>query len=99
MGRYAFDGCGEFLNSVDEGNTNALLCAACGCHRNFHRKELPLIPISQLPPPPRLILPLRMLPPLAQSNVLVGGEGPVKGGEDHETEEKQRMRRRTFPEA
>ncbi|OMO75237.1 hypothetical protein CCACVL1_16270 [Corchorus capsularis] len=36
FGRYAFDGCGEFMKSSDE---DPYKCAACGCHRNFHRKE------------------------------------------------------------
>ncbi|KAK7358098.1 hypothetical protein VNO77_00019 [Canavalia gladiata] len=34
LGSYATDGCGEF--TVEEGG--GLQCAACGCHRNFHRK-------------------------------------------------------------
>ncbi|KAK8507627.1 hypothetical protein V6N12_017920 [Hibiscus sabdariffa] len=36
-GCYVFDGCREFMPSGAEGNA-ALTCAACGCHRNFHRK-------------------------------------------------------------
>ncbi|XP_027343258.1 zinc-finger homeodomain protein 2-like [Abrus precatorius] len=35
LGSYATDGCGEF--TVEE-MSEALQCAACGCHRNFHRK-------------------------------------------------------------
>ncbi|CAK9184938.1 unnamed protein product [Ilex paraguariensis] len=43
LGRHAFDGCGEFLKNGNDGTPEALLCASCGCHRNFHRKEeLPL---------------------------------------------------------
>lgn len=34
LGSYATDGCGEF--TVD--GVGGLQCAACGCHRNFHRK-------------------------------------------------------------
>ncbi|XP_057791532.1 zinc-finger homeodomain protein 2-like [Salvia miltiorrhiza] len=34
LGSYATDGCGEFT-AEDGGGLN---CAACGCHRNFHRK-------------------------------------------------------------
>ncbi|XP_068660239.1 zinc-finger homeodomain protein 11-like [Aristolochia californica] len=34
LGSYATDGCGEFTPSEPSG----LQCAACGCHRNFHRK-------------------------------------------------------------
>jgi len=38
IGGYAVDGCREFMASGAQGTNNALLCAACGCHRNFHRK-------------------------------------------------------------
>ncbi|XP_061364130.1 zinc-finger homeodomain protein 5-like [Gastrolobium bilobum] len=36
LGSYATDGCGEF--TVEEMSAGSLQCAACGCHRNFHRK-------------------------------------------------------------
>ncbi|KAF8376784.1 hypothetical protein HHK36_031547 [Tetracentron sinense] len=36
LGSYATDGCGEF--TVDDTTPGGLKCAACGCHRNFHRK-------------------------------------------------------------
>ncbi|RZR89862.1 hypothetical protein BHM03_00017678 [Ensete ventricosum] len=39
MGGYAVDGCGEFMAAGEEGTLDALRCAACGCHRNFHRRE------------------------------------------------------------
>ncbi|CAK9168255.1 unnamed protein product [Ilex paraguariensis] len=39
LGRHAIDGCSEFSKSGNDGTPEALLCAACGCHRNFHRKE------------------------------------------------------------
>ncbi|XP_071711824.1 zinc-finger homeodomain protein 2-like [Rutidosis leptorrhynchoides] len=32
------DGCCEFMPSGDDGTLEALKCAACNCHRNFHRK-------------------------------------------------------------
>lgn len=45
MGIIVLDGCGEFMPSGLEGTLEALKCAACGCHRDFHRKgtegELP----------------------------------------------------------
>lgn len=41
LGSYATDGCGEFTPDVDDDSP--LQCAACGCHRSFHRK---------VPPPP-----------------------------------------------
>ncbi|KAL0441834.1 UNVERIFIED_CONTAM: Zinc-finger homeodomain protein 11 [Sesamum radiatum] len=39
LGSYATDGCGEFTldDTVPGGGLN---CAACGCHRNFHRKVI-----------------------------------------------------------
>ncbi|KAA8545405.1 hypothetical protein F0562_020189 [Nyssa sinensis] len=40
MGGNATDGCGEFLPSGKEGTLEALICSACNCHRNFHRKEI-----------------------------------------------------------
>ncbi|GFZ07738.1 mini zinc finger 2 [Actinidia rufa] len=40
MGEYSStDGCLEFMASEGEaGSRDMLMCAACGCHRNFHRK-------------------------------------------------------------
>ncbi|GAV81679.1 ZF-HD_dimer domain-containing protein [Cephalotus follicularis] len=40
VGGNVFDGCGEFMPSGEEGSLEALKCAACDCHRNFHRKEM-----------------------------------------------------------
>lgn len=40
MGGHALDGCGEFMPSGEEGSLEALKCAACDCHRNFHRREI-----------------------------------------------------------
>ncbi|KAL6175506.1 hypothetical protein ACLB2K_052146 [Fragaria x ananassa] len=37
IGGYAVDGCREFMASGEDGTAEALTCAACGCHRNFHR--------------------------------------------------------------
>ncbi|PWA60967.1 zinc-finger homeodomain-containing protein 4 [Artemisia annua] len=36
--QYSLDGCGEFRLGGELGTTEALLCAACKCHRNYHRK-------------------------------------------------------------
>ncbi|GAA0169434.1 hypothetical protein Leryth_018245 [Lithospermum erythrorhizon] len=49
MGGLAVDGCGEFMPSTNNNNINPidLKCAACGCHRNFHRREPP--PQNTLP--------------------------------------------------
>lgn len=40
IGGNVFDGCGEFMPCGEEGTLEALKCAACECHRNFHRKEV-----------------------------------------------------------
>ncbi|KAL0914862.1 hypothetical protein M5K25_015247 [Dendrobium thyrsiflorum] len=42
MGGYAVDGCREFMASGDDGTASALLCAACNCHRSFHKREVEL---------------------------------------------------------
>ncbi|PIN02949.1 hypothetical protein CDL12_21910 [Handroanthus impetiginosus] len=39
IGGHAVDGCGEFIAAGEEGTLESLRCAACNCHRNFHRKE------------------------------------------------------------
>lgn len=38
LGKHATDGCGEFMPGGEEGTIEALKCAACNCHRNFHEK-------------------------------------------------------------
>ncbi|MFS7956039.1 putative transcription factor ZF-HD family [Helianthus anomalus] len=38
VGGYALDGCREFMASTAEGTEGALICAACSCHRSFHRR-------------------------------------------------------------
>ncbi|KAK9067226.1 hypothetical protein SSX86_014552 [Deinandra increscens subsp. villosa] len=41
MGGHAVDGCGEFMPAPTSTPTDptSLKCAACGCHRNFHRRD------------------------------------------------------------
>ncbi|XP_047319167.1 zinc-finger homeodomain protein 1-like [Impatiens glandulifera] len=72
IGGHAVDGCREFLPAGADGTLDSLLCAACNCHRNFHRKELSTVgeplafayrtPTGYLhvhrPPPPPLQLAL-----------------------------------------
>ncbi|XP_057419528.1 zinc-finger homeodomain protein 11-like [Lotus japonicus] len=50
LGGHALDGCGEFMPSSSTNPTDprSLKCAACGCHRNFHRRD----PSAQTPPQP-----------------------------------------------
>ncbi|AQK74035.1 Zinc-finger homeodomain protein 5 [Zea mays] len=38
LGAHVLDGCCEFMPSGGDGAA-ALACAACGCHRSFHRRE------------------------------------------------------------
>ncbi|KAL8036344.1 hypothetical protein ABFX02_12G152200 [Erythranthe guttata] len=38
IGKYAVDGCCEFMPAGEVGSSAALRCAACSCHRNFHKK-------------------------------------------------------------
>lgn len=40
MGCHVVDGCGEFMPTGEEDTLASLRCDACGCHRNFHRKEI-----------------------------------------------------------
>ncbi|XP_051123305.1 mini zinc finger protein 2-like [Andrographis paniculata] len=40
IGGYAVDGCREFMAGGPEGTAMAFSCAACGCHRSFHRREV-----------------------------------------------------------
>ncbi|KAK6913257.1 ZF-HD homeobox protein, Cys/His-rich dimerization domain [Dillenia turbinata] len=49
IGGHALDGCGEFMPSPTASVTDptSLKCAACGCHRNFHRRGT-----DELQPPP-----------------------------------------------
>ncbi|VFQ93583.1 unnamed protein product [Cuscuta campestris] len=46
IGGHAVDGCGEFIPAGEDGSLDALKCAACNCHRNFHRKETELSPAA-----------------------------------------------------
>lgn len=39
IGGHAVDGCGEFMATGEEGTQESFKCAACNCHRSFHRKE------------------------------------------------------------
>ncbi|XP_028753287.1 zinc-finger homeodomain protein 14-like [Neltuma alba] len=57
LGKVATDGCFEFLQrNLDDivaddqhgGSSEALLCAVCNCHRNFHRKQFVYTPIMTI---------------------------------------------------
>ncbi|KAK1421942.1 hypothetical protein QVD17_24715 [Tagetes erecta] len=53
IGGHAVDGCGEFMPSPASTPTDptSIKCAACGCHRNFHRRD----PDGSFPPVQHLI--------------------------------------------
>ncbi|GFZ14400.1 homeobox protein 23 [Actinidia rufa] len=59
LGGHAVDGCGEFMPSpaATHSDPTSLKCAACGCHRNFHRRD-------DDPSPAALFLDFRRPPPL-----------------------------------
>ncbi|CAG7879770.1 hypothetical protein BRARA_C01035 [Brassica rapa] len=59
FGGYALDGCGEFMPKSTTILTDppSLSCDACGCHRNFHRRDPSNVFIhrtNSTPPPPPL---------------------------------------------
>ena len=79
LGGHAVDGCGEFMPSpgANPADPTSLKCAACGCHRNFHRRTL-----EGSPPPPHAPAPLALPPPPPPpASVLMHGH-PHRGGEE-----------------
>ncbi|KAH7554588.1 hypothetical protein ACOSP7_027975 [Xanthoceras sorbifolium] len=52
VGGYAVDGCREFMASGEDGTPAALTCAACGCHRSFHRREVETEVVCECSSPP-----------------------------------------------
>ncbi|CAA2953372.1 zinc-finger homeodomain protein 10-like [Olea europaea var. sylvestris] len=90
FGGHAVDGCGEFMPSpsTNTADPTTLKCAACGCHRNFHRREpndpsptsiIPPLFYFRHPPPPRRPTPSPSPPP--QPNMLLALSMAVP--EDH----------------
>ncbi|KAJ9166504.1 hypothetical protein P3X46_021250 [Hevea brasiliensis] len=103
IGGHAVDGCGEFMAAGEEGTLDALKCAACNCHRNFHRKETdgaseginhqqphPQFSPFYRAPPPAGYLHLTPAPqhrPLALPAASVGGAGGAVIGGGYTREE------------
>ncbi|CAL1355868.1 unnamed protein product [Linum trigynum] len=52
MGVNVYDGFGEFMHGGEEGSLEALKCATCECHRNFHHNEVDGETAAAAPPPP-----------------------------------------------
>ncbi|KAJ0024844.1 hypothetical protein Pint_08428 [Pistacia integerrima] len=88
IGGHAVDGCCEFMAAGEDGTIDALKCAACNCHRNFHRKETDgentgvlyhhphhpqFSPYYRAPPPPAGYLHLTAPRPLALPSASGGG--------------------------
>ncbi|XP_016500955.2 zinc-finger homeodomain protein 2-like isoform X1 [Nicotiana tabacum] len=86
IGGHAVDGCGEFMPAGEDGTLDALKCAACNCHRNFHRKETQLHHLPYYGTPPcgyvQHVLPPQR--PLALPSTSGGGAG---GGYREDQEE------------
>ncbi|CAN6484578.1 unnamed protein product [Victoria cruziana] len=72
IGGHAVDGCCEFMAS----SADPLKCAACGCHRNFHRREAEgeLFPR----PYPLCTCTLPLPQPASAAGMHAGGGGQVK---------------------
>ena len=73
LGGHVVDGCGEFMPGAGAGD-DALKCAACGCHRSFHRREAvpgAAVAVSPSPTTPTAnssrVMPLLLAPPHMQT--------------------------------
>lgn len=81
LGGHAVDGCGEFMPSpgANPADPTSLKCAACGCHRNFHRRTVEGSP-PPAPAPAPLALPAPPPPPPSVS--VLHGQPHHRGGEE-----------------
>ncbi|CAL5081443.1 unnamed protein product [Urochloa decumbens] len=79
LGGHAVDGCGEFMPSpaANPADPTSLRCAACGCHRNFHRRA-----VEGSPPPPPPPAPLALPAPPVPPSVLHSHGQHHRGGEE-----------------
>ncbi|KAK6133726.1 hypothetical protein DH2020_032437 [Rehmannia glutinosa] len=81
LGGHAVDGCGEFMPSptAAAADPTSLKCAACGCHRSFHRREAdsaitpPFLDFRHPPLPKRFSL-SPSPPPPPTAHVFFGAE-------------------------
>ncbi|XP_042394343.1 zinc-finger homeodomain protein 2-like [Zingiber officinale] len=76
VGGHVVDGCGEFMPNGGPSTPDALKCAACGCHRSFHRKDgdgADVHPYHLRQAPPPLLLP----PPPLRLQRALGGVFPA----------------------
>ncbi|KAJ7968021.1 Zinc-finger homeodomain protein [Quillaja saponaria] len=82
LGHVAFDGCREFLQAGGNGTKEAFKCIACGCHRNFHRRDVifkPILPINSF---------------VANSVAPAKADPPLPQPAEEDTEERGRKRRK-----
>ncbi|KAL5722788.1 Zinc-finger homeodomain protein [Ranunculus cassubicifolius] len=61
LGGHALDGCGEFMPSplAIASDPTSLKCAACGCHRNFHRRDPEEIGTHMIEYHPQILSPIQ----------------------------------------
>uniref|UniRef100_A0A1J3GYZ7 Zinc-finger homeodomain protein 6 n=1 Tax=Noccaea caerulescens TaxID=107243 RepID=A0A1J3GYZ7_NOCCA len=96
-GGHVIDGCGEFMPTGEEGTAESLLCAACDCHRSFHRKEMDgmfVVKFNSFGPSQRPLV-SRHVSPIMMSF----GGGGVGGGRDpaeSSTEDLNKLHHQSF---
>jgi ZF-HD class homeobox domain-containing protein len=97
LGTYASDGCCEY--TPDDAHPAAMLCAACGCHRNFHRKAF-LDAVSGTTGAASPHAPPRMLPSPGAAPAGYGmhhmAMAPGMGGDAHGASASRRRTRTKF---
>ncbi|PKI58023.1 zinc-finger homeodomain protein 6 [Punica granatum] len=86
MGGHVTDGCGEFMPSGEEDcGPDFFKCAACGCHRNFHRKEPVGVGIRHLDPAHKAAIDRMFSPSSAHPPVMMTfGGGAESSSEDRD---------------
>ncbi|KAJ4780755.1 Zinc finger family protein [Rhynchospora pubera] len=87
VGGHVLDGCGEFMTDPD----NPLSCAACTCHRSFHRKES--VGTSRISTTSHVSVPL-LLPPTHHPYHYQGRQyqsGGLSGGTTTESSSEERI--------
>ncbi|XWS62441.1 hypothetical protein CRYUN_Cryun06bG0011000 [Craigia yunnanensis] len=95
------NGCSDFLKGA--AGENAMLCAACGCHRSFHRKVVPThfrdathyllfnhIPFVR-PVPQPLQPPPPLMPQTEMPHELVAESGSEEDRSETDEESKERQ--------
>ncbi|PWA70038.1 Homeodomain-containing protein [Artemisia annua] len=111
MGSHVLDGCGEFMPNGEEGTPESLKCAACECHRSFHRREAEgesqsstWVHTTHYPQPPRAAT---VQPPLQQHHhhhrynqtpPMMMAFGGTSSSEEHEHQPSRKRFRTKFTE-